>query len=154
MFYRVKIFLIIIFVSFNAIAFEQKDNQAKLYVFVSFSMPQNSMKALIEQARRVNATLVFSGIYESSLKKTTAKLLELDERGVNAIIDPALFKRHQIQSVPTFLLMHADACQDCSTFVDKMIGNVPLEYFLREVSNSGSFRDDALQYLNKYKEGQ
>jgi len=150
-FSKLQIVVVLMLFAANAFAFEmpfeQKQSEPKLYVFVSFSMPENSMKALIEQARKSQAILVFRGMHAGSLPKTTKKLLELESRGVSAIIDPKLFQKHNIESVPTFVLTRDNACENCSPFVDRMSGNVPLEYFLEEVVKSGDVRDVAKQYL-------
>ncbi len=149
MFYKLKIVVVLILFATNAFAFElpfeKKESAQKLYVFISFSLPENTMKALIEQSRKSDAILVFRGMHEGSLKKTTAKLLELDRQGVNAVIDPKLFEKYRVESVPTFVL--TNACENCTAFVDKMSGNVPLEYFLTEVTKSGDLSDVAKQYL-------
>ena len=56
----------------------------KLYIFVSFSMPDKTLKRLLIQAARINATLILRGLADDSLGKTKdkiAQLLEADASG-------------------------------------------------------------------------
>ena len=72
----------------------------QLLVFVSFSMPEASLKSLAQAAEQQNAVLVMRGLYEDSFVKTTNKLKEL---GIGVDINPELFTTHQVTAVPTFV---------------------------------------------------
>lgn len=72
----------------------------KLLVFVSLSMPKQSLKLLFSQAAKFNAILVMRGLKEGSFIKTAEYLKDLE---IGLRIDPALFKKYKIQKVPTFV---------------------------------------------------
>jgi type-F conjugative transfer system pilin assembly protein TrbC len=101
--------------------------QDQLFVFVSFSMPEMSLKTLAQEAERVskprtsarrvsspktstpesstqkyNAVLVMRGLYQDSFVKTAQKLQQL---GIAVDINPELFETHNVTSVPTFVFL-------------------------------------------------
>ena len=49
----------------------------EVVVFVSFSMPEASLRALSKAAAEYNAVLVMRGLYEDSFVKTSAKLQQI-----------------------------------------------------------------------------
>jgi conjugal transfer pilus assembly protein TrbC len=71
-------------------------------VFVSFFMPEASLKSLFQEAPLYNAILVLRGLYQDSFVKTAQKLQEL---GITVDINPELFEKHHIASVPTFVFL-------------------------------------------------
>ena len=77
-----------------------------IYVFVSFSMPDNLMKEYAEESKQYdNATLVFRGMVDNSFNKTAIKLNEItNKQGAKAIIHPQLFDKYHIQEVLSILL--------------------------------------------------
>lgn len=77
----------------------------EFYIFISFSLPRKTLLNLLKDARKYGATLVLRGLKDGSFKKTMAELMELykHEKG-RVILDPTLFKRFNVTSVPTFLL--------------------------------------------------
>jgi len=77
----------------------QKED-SRLLVFVSLSMPDASLKALAQDAKRHNAVLVMRGLYQDNFVKTAQKLQEL---GIAVDIHPELFETHHVTSVPTFV---------------------------------------------------
>lgn len=80
-------------------------NSRDFYIFISFSLPRKTLLSLLKDARKYGATLVLRGLKDGSFKKTMAELMELykHEKG-QVILDPTLFKRFNVTSVPTFLL--------------------------------------------------
>lgn len=80
-------------------------NKDQLLVFVSFSMPEVSLKRLANDAEKHNAVLVMRGLYEDSFVKTANKLKDL-EIGVD--INPELFEVHQVTAVPTFVAVRSN----------------------------------------------
>ena len=76
------------------------DLQAKYLIFVSFSMPPESIKSLYVDSKKYNATLIMRGLIDGSFKKTTKELQNL---GVELQIDPNLFKEYKITKVPTIV---------------------------------------------------
>ena len=76
------------------------DHKTKYLIFISFSMPKESIKLLYSESLNQNATLVMRGLLDGSFKKTAAKLQSLN---VVAQINPKLFKEYQIERVPTIV---------------------------------------------------
>lgn len=77
-----------------------------LLVFVSLGMPRASLQRLIDEAKRVRAVLVLRGVKDRSLTRTAAAVSELmGSQGPGWQIDPALFRRFDIASVPSFVLI-------------------------------------------------
>lgn len=103
-----------------------------LLVFVSTSMPKASLKALFLEAERLGGRLVFRGLVNNSFKET---LKTFEEIGVNGDIDPELFDKHTITSVPTITLISTE--QDSKPVVDHVIGNVSLGAALELIREKG-----------------
>jgi conjugal transfer pilus assembly protein TrbC len=72
----------------------------RIYIFVSLSMPEISLKALAKEAEQKGATLVMRGLYQNSFAQTAQKLQEL---GIEVDIHPQLFAHFNIHVVPTFV---------------------------------------------------
>jgi len=105
----------------------------KLLVFVSQSVPADSIKELWNQAQRVGAKLLFRGLVGGSFKETQTYIQEL---GIVADIDPVKFDDFEISHVPAFIISQGDKH-------DKMVGNVSLSAFLEQSSVSGSLQKEA-----------
>lgn len=93
----------------------------KILIFVSFSMPEASLKSLVEEASKHNAVLVMRGLYEDSFAKTAQKLKDLN---LTIDIHPELFETHGITSVPTFLEIQNNKA------TQRLSGNVSLSFCL------------------------
>lgn len=98
----------------------QKKDQ--LLVFVSFSMPEASLKSLARDAEKYNAILVMRGLYEDSFVKTANKLKDL---GIGVDISPELFETHKVTAVPTFVALKSDQPLWC------LKGNVTLDFVVK-----------------------
>lgn len=107
-----------------------------ILVFVSLSMPKESLIELCNEAEKYNATLIIRGIHQNSFTKTKDKILKISPKGLSLNIDPELFKRYNIQRVPTFILVRN------GKEVRRLSGNVPLEFAskkLHELRVKGTF---------------
>jgi len=115
----------------------------QLYVFVSFSMPEITLKRLLAQASQIEASLILRGLIDDDMGKTKtriAQLLEADENDHTRIkggfaIDPTLYERFDIQQVPTFVLTDSPAprCTDTDcpeVSFARLSGDTTLEYAL------------------------
>ncbi len=98
---------------------DDKYTGKRLLVFVSFSMPESSLKSLAEDAKTHNAVLIMRGLCEDSFVKTAAKLKELE---VSVDIHPELFETHQITTVPTFVEVKD------KEELNRLSGNVSLKF--------------------------
>lgn len=91
----------------------------QILVFVSFSLPEASLKILAQESEKHNAVLVMRGLQEDSFVKTAQKLQEL---GITVDLHPDLFERHQVTAVPTFLLLKEGHP------ISRLQGNVTLDF--------------------------
>jgi conjugal transfer pilus assembly protein TrbC len=112
----------------------------QLIVFVSLSMPPESLKPLLHDVSRAGGVAVFQGFPGNSVKAFTAGLAKVldDKAGYRAIgIDPRLFRAFHVTSVPAIVAVSSDfdVCDgfNCTTQVpayDRISGNVTLKYAL------------------------
>lgn len=107
----------------------------QLLIFVSQSVPANSIKELWSQSERVGGKLVFRGLVGGSFKETRSYIEEL---GIVADIDPTKFEEFEITQVPAFVLSRED-------MYDKMAGNISLNEFLEQSSTSGDLKQEAAE---------
>ena len=141
------------------------DSGPQFYVFVSFSMPDITLRRLMNQARRIGAPLVLRGMVENDMNKTrikVGKLLGADKNGNTSIegglsIDPTLYERFGVSVVPSFVLTDApvQACTQagCPTpdFV-RLAGDVTLDYALESIAREvPAMREDAQVLLATMK---
>lgn len=75
-----------------------------LLVFVSFSMPEASLRRIAIESKKTGAVMVLRGFKNGSLKETIAASEVASGLGAKMMIHPELFTQYQIQDVPTFVL--------------------------------------------------
>ena len=83
-------------------SFLENDQSSKeeRVIFISKSIPKEALKAFAEFAKRQKARLVIRGMVNNSLLETATFVEEI---GHPVDIDPPLFKRYSVNSVPMFL---------------------------------------------------
>ncbi len=122
----------------------------KLLVFVSFSMPLESLKALGTRVNQLGGKLVLRGLINGSFRETAQKIKDLQEE---VIIDPPLFEAYQVERVPTFVLRQKDTDRAEEEAVhDRLVGNVSLEYALEQFTSSGETHQEAVELLHVLRE--
>ena len=102
-------------------AFVEKNfahNNNEYMVFISLSMPKETLKSLYQESDAQNITLVLRGLKENSFKKTAEYLKALE---ISVQIDPELFKKYQISKVPTFVCIKENEYHTIN-------GNISLDY--------------------------
>jgi conjugal transfer pilus assembly protein TrbC len=112
----------------------------ELLVFVSFSMPHESLVRLAEQARRADAVLVFRGVAGASLREMTARLAPLTKAGAAMQINPQAFTRFGIKAVPAFVVAEGDnSCAEssCDGRAQLVSGDVSLDFALERLARQG-----------------
>ncbi len=126
----------------------------ELLVFVSFSMPHESLLRLAEQARRADAVLVFRGLVGTTLREMTARLAPLSRAGAAMQINPQAFTRFGIKAVPAFVLAQGDpGCTEsaCDGEAHLVSGDVSLDFALERLARQGGplayVADDRLRRL-------
>lgn len=122
----------------------------QLLVFVSFSMPMPTLKALARDVNRVGGRLVLRGLIKRSFPETLTKLQELQEE---IIIDPTLFEAYQIEAVPTFVLREkpTESAEEKIPY-DVLRGNVSLEFVVEQFAEKGEVSLPAKQLLQTLKD--
>lgn len=114
-----------------------------LFIFVSFSMPEQSLKLLAEQAGDAGGTLLLRGFVGDSLEHTLIKTKAIfgEEPDVDIMIDPEQFQKFNIQVVPAIVVAQSEpeGMMDNSTpNFDVVYGDTPLEEALAWILKSGS----------------
>lgn len=106
--------------------------------FVSFSMPEASLRQAVDQAEKAGAVLVLRGLKGNSFKDTVKAISSLiREKNVQVQIDPTLFKKYDITAVP------------CVCYRDwKVCGDVTLEYAMDLIAEK---EPSAKKYLKKLR---
>jgi conjugal transfer pilus assembly protein TrbC len=127
-----------------------KNTEPKILVFVSFSMPKASLRALACEAAKHNAVLVIRGLKDDSFKTTQQAFLDLvgegqklDQANAQKIakgyeeasmqgfeVNPELFKTYKITKVPTFVLVKN------TQEISRLSGNVSLEYAAKKLKEN------------------
>jgi type-F conjugative transfer system pilin assembly protein TrbC len=83
------------------------------FIFVSFSMPLQSLKQWLSQAQPYGAMLVLRGLVHQSFRETATHVAEvLDGKKGGLQINPELFKKFQITQVPAVVQVHEDESYD------------------------------------------
>jgi conjugal transfer pilus assembly protein TrbC len=134
----------------------------QLLVFVSLSMPQASLRRLIEQAELTRAVLVLRGLKDGSMVKTAVLVRELlGNRKTSFQIDPQGFDRFAVEQVPTFILLkdgtQLQRCADTSCLPPatyaSVAGDVTIDYALEWIGErSTMFNREAQQLLHRLRE--
>jgi len=123
------------------------DSEApELIIFVSVSMPVESLQRIGQQARQANAVVVFRGL-KFGLRKGTMNdsmkaMKPVVDTGADVEIHPELFERYNVTTVPTVVVAAAPqaGCQDsaCAAKSASVVGDVTLDYALERLTD----RDD------------
>ena len=122
---------------------EQEENlinknykQIPIIIFVSFSMPKESIKGWITQAQKAGASLYIRGLFNNSFKETAKAVSELvqDQTG-GVLIDPNLFKKYSITQVPAVVVVNEKDEKNEKEDFDVIYGDVSLDYALEKIGN-------------------
>ena len=131
----------------------------ELLVFVSLSMPPESLKRLIRQTHQAGGSVLLRGFKEGSLKATAKAIQALGEAGGHVMIHPKAFTQYHVSSVPTVVLTTAnplstttsEGCALPESFAS-ITGDVSLDRALDEIARqSTSFASRAQRYRRLVK---
>ncbi len=83
-------------------------------IFISFSMPMESLQAWSEQAQKIHAPLIIRGLLNDSFVDTqkAVKQMTIHSHG-GVIIDPRLFQTYHITQVPAVLVRRSVVTTTC-----------------------------------------
>lgn len=128
--------------------------------FVSFSMPDASIKKIIADTLKVNGTVLFIGFKDNDFKATAKEIRRLDIRKGNIQINPNAFKQYKIDVVPSIVMVKANAEENLDgegcVFPEKyskVVGDVSLDYALEvmEKEEKGELKQLASNYLSQLR---
>lgn len=131
----------------------------ELIVFVSFSMPEESLIRLAKQTERAGGVLVLRGFKDGSLKATSRAVQELGLAGTSFQINPPAFSKYKVQTVPTVVLTKPEAatqidgegCALPDTY-SSVTGDTSLDFALEAIGrNDKQFSYMAEQYVSKIR---
>lgn len=80
-----------------------------LMVFVSFSMPPETLKKIIHDVHLVGGTVVLRGFKNNSVQATGLAIKDLGESSGSIVVNPNAFEKYKITAVPTLVLAKAEA---------------------------------------------
>ncbi|ADM08213.1 hypothetical protein PB2503_00662 [Parvularcula bermudensis HTCC2503] len=135
---------------------QETSGPAGVLVFVSFSMPEQSLRQLVLDAHKAQVPVLLQGFVGGSLKETATRMRALlgadtgqDLLG-GVVIDPRAFRIFRVTEVPAFIATRAPLpdCDglDCDAPPpphDRIAGNMSLGAALSALASEGT--DAALQ---------
>jgi conjugal transfer pilus assembly protein TrbC len=109
----------------------------ELMVFVSFSMPHESLVHIVEQSEKTGAKLIFRGFAGDKLSDMSKRVADLIGRHrVEALVHPPAFTQFKVVQVPTLVISLSDAgnqldngCAQPDRYI-KVTGDVGQDYAL------------------------
>lgn len=121
---------------------KDKPQQGAVY-FISFSIPEVGLKRMLGEARRYGIPATLRGMRDNDLKATAEAVLSLVKDGVTdgVQIDPTLFTKYDIRSVPTLVVY-------CRQGYDVIRGNLRVKQALEKVVTAGDCRQVAAGLLD------
>jgi conjugal transfer pilus assembly protein TrbC len=122
---------------------EEKPVPRALY-FLSFSIPPEGIKALIDDAARLQIPATLRGLINNDLKHTVTAMYDLvkDEKRGGIQIDPTAYKTWGITAVPALVVT-------CNGRWDRIAGNLSLVAMLNKVAEDGDCADVAKNILKE-----
>jgi type-F conjugative transfer system pilin assembly protein TrbC len=115
-----------------------------VFVFVSSSLPDITMKILVSQSQRAGVPLVFRGLIKNDIKETARYIQSFvgADSKAGIIIDPTLFDRFKIDKVPAFTVV--EGLRECGVQTTScstenyatVYGDVSLDYALEALQRT------------------
>ena len=119
----------------------------RFIAFASLSMPEASLKVLVQDMARAGGVTVLRGFPEGNADLFKRRLASIWQGGseTGALgIDPRLFRAFDIEAAPSFVMLGGDfsPCDgfDCTSHVpphDRIAGNVSVAYVLETFAGGG-----------------
>ncbi|MEI6737280.1 MAG: type-F conjugative transfer system pilin assembly protein TrbC [Pseudomonadota bacterium] len=103
-----------------------------IYVFVSFSMPEQLLTETLRDAATLHIPAILNGLIDNSMPKTVQKIMALSNKvpNLNLQIDPTAFERFEIKQVPALVVANLHA-------FDVLYGNGSLFDALLRIAGQG-----------------
>lgn len=117
---------------------EERYGSKQAFLLASFSMPPESLRTMMIESERFGVPIIMQGFVENSIFKTQEALQAVfgdDAQTVGFGIDPTLFTRFAVRSVPQFIIVkeplevcEAPGCAgEAPPIHDVVRGNIPIE---------------------------
>lgn len=108
---------------------QENNSQQKILIFVSFSMPKESLKQWLLQAEKNSAPVLLRGFKNNSLRETLSEFQSIQSETKSGIqIDPISFEKFGVTKVPAVVIQQADKNNENN--FDVIYGDVGLEPIL------------------------
>lgn len=113
----------------------------ELMVFVSLSMPEESLRRIGMQAKKLGAVVVLRGMKFGlrNWNDSVNALKPISNTGADIQIHPELFTRYNVTAVPTLVVSSSpkSGCQDeaCASQAASVTGDVSLDYALERLTD-------------------
>ena len=118
----------ILLIALSVICFHSASAQDNKYVFISFSMPKSLLKQIVRDCGNEGAVPVIRGFIDNNPRKTLLELQSIiEETGYGINIDPELFDKYAVVTVPTFVADKGDQ-------YNKLHGNVSVEWAFNKLN--------------------
>ncbi len=122
---------------------QTKPATPEMMIFVSFSMPRESLLRIVEQSERTGARLIFRGFYGDKMTDMAAHISALlGNHRVEAVIHPPAFSQFKVNQVPALVLAQSDAgdqldsgCAQPDRYV-KVTGDISQDYALEYIERT------------------
>jgi len=127
------------------------ENKANVIIFVSFSMPEQSIVNYLSDAKKIHASIVIRGLIHNSFKETFIKMASIVKKagGGGVELNPPQFKKFNIQKVPAVVV--DQKCyleQVCSEDkYDVVYGDIPLYDSLKLIRDHGTASNKIAELL-------
>ena len=141
---------------------QTKPATPEMMIFVSFSMPRESLRRIVEQSETTGARLIFRGFAGDKMTDMAARIgALLGKHRVEAVIHPPAFAQFKVDQVPALVLAQSDAgnqldsgCAQPERYV-KVTGDVSQDYALEYIERtSPQWAATARLFGDKIKEAQ
>ncbi|MDP2762795.1 MAG: type-F conjugative transfer system pilin assembly protein TrbC [Sideroxyarcus sp.] len=128
----------------------------ELMVFVSFSMPPESLQRIVEQSERTGAHIVFRGFKGDKMMEMSQHIAKLiGNHRVEVSVNPPAFTQFQVTNVPALVIAQPSAsegldngCAQATAYV-KVTGDVGQDYALDLIEKSSPQFASAAQVFNR-----
>jgi conjugal transfer pilus assembly protein TrbC len=122
---------------------QTKPATPEMMIFVSFSMPRESLLRIVEQSERTGARLIFRGFNGDKMTDMSKRISALlGSHRVEAVIHPPAFTQFKVNQVPALVLAQSDAgdqldsgCAQPDRYV-KVTGDVSQDYALEYIERT------------------
>lgn len=132
----------------------KNENNPNVIIFISFSIPEQSIVSLLQDAKKLHASVVIRGLIHNSFKETFIKMASIVKKagGGGVELNPPVFKKFDIQKVPAIVVLPtSQTCYSqkiCSEDkFDVVYGDIPLFNALKTIRDHGTVSKKSAEQL-------